>query len=107
MKMGLSLLVQGYPASRIDWQRCIGEKGGTSNGHQWWAAYAPALATVTAALMGGLLGSIIPMLVQQWKTKKAIKNVVCAQIKYTLRKAERFRDNKIEAAGFALTLEGV
>lgn len=47
-------------------------------------------STILAAALGGLLGSIVPKVVRDYRTRKNVKNLVRGQLKYIRRKALEF-----------------
>lgn len=57
-------------------------------------------STILAAALGGLLGSIMPMVVRDYRTKRNIENVMRAQLEYIKRKAEQFGKDEITADEF-------
>jgi len=55
---------------------------------------------ILTAVFGGPVGTIVPMLVGNYRTRKAIKNLVRGQLKYIERKALEFGNGDINAQEF-------
>jgi hypothetical protein len=56
--------------------------------------------TILAAVLGGLLGTVVPMVVGNYRTKRATKNLVRGQLEYIHRKAVEFGKGEISELEF-------
>ena len=57
-------------------------------------------STILAAALGGLLGTIIPMVIRDYRTRRAIRTVVRGQLEYIQRKAVEFEKGEITEQEF-------
>jgi hypothetical protein len=68
-------------------------------GANYWSL-SQSSSTILAAALGGLLGTTVPMVIRDYRTRRNIKNVLRGQLEYIQRKAVEFEKGDITEEEF-------